>query len=101
MVGLPTGASALSSLAQYEEGKQHLTGGESDVGRGSGVAGRILEWVARKLHWFEEHLVLKGGGEGLKAAIERIGKYAVMIEQLLSQPRYLLLLIMATFVVII
>jgi NADH:ubiquinone oxidoreductase subunit 5 (subunit L)/multisubunit Na+/H+ antiporter MnhA subunit len=100
MVGLPTGASALSSLAQYEE-RRDGPAVDADIGRGSGVAGRILEWVARKLHWFEEHLVLKGGGEGLKDAIEHIGKYAVLIEQLLSQPRYLLLLIMATFVVII
>jgi len=100
MVGLPTGASALSSLAQYEE-RRDGPAVDTDIGRGSGVAGRILEWVARKLHWFEEHLVLKGGGEGLKDAIEHIGKYAVLIEQLLSQPRYLLLLIMATFVVII
>ena len=100
MVGLPTGASALSSLAQYEERRDGPAVAD-EIGRGSGVAGRILEWVARKLHWFEEHLVLKGGGEGLKDAIEHIGKYAVLIEQLLSQPRYLLLLIMATFVVII
>jgi len=100
MVGLPTGVSALSSLAQYAESKDSPAM-DSNIGRGSGVAGRILEWVARNLHWFEEHLVLKGGGEGLKDAIEHIGKYAVLIEQLLSQPRYLLLLIMATFVVII
>jgi hypothetical protein len=52
------------------------------------------------LHWFEEHLVLKGGGEGMMEAIQRIGAYATRIEQLLAQPRYLLLLIMATFVVI-
>ena len=101
MVGLPTGASALSSLAQYEEKSGGGAKSRGDVGRGSGIAGRILEWVARKLHWFEEHLVLKGGGEGLREGIERIGKYALLIEQLLSQPRYLLLLIMATFAVII
>ena len=101
MVGLPTGASALSSLAQYEEKAAGGTGRGSDVGRGSGVAGRMLEWIARKLHWFEEHLVLKGGGEGLKEGIERIGRYALLVERLLSQPRYLLLLIMATFAVII
>ena len=40
-------------------------------------------------------------GEGLKRAIELIGGYLMNIEQLLSQPRYLLLMIMATFVVII
>ena len=101
MVGMPTSASALSSLAQYEEEKRGLATAGSDIGSGSGVAGRILEWLASKLQWFEEQLVLKGGGEGLKEAIEHIGKYAVLIEQLLSQPGYLLLLIRATFVVII
>lgn len=101
MVGLPTGASSLSSLAQYEEHGQRPAVQDSDIVTGSGIAGRILEWIASKLHWFEEQLVLKGSGEGLKDAIERLGRYALLIERLLSQPRYLLLLIMATFVVII
>jgi NADH:ubiquinone oxidoreductase subunit 5 (subunit L)/multisubunit Na+/H+ antiporter MnhA subunit len=101
IVGLPTGVSALSSLAQWEERKKGYAATEDDVGRGSGLAGQLLEWVAGMLHWFEEHLVLKGGGEGLKDAIDLIGKYVVLIEGLLSQPRYLLLIIMATFVVII
>ena len=101
MVGLPTGASALSSLAQYERRTDSQVGTDSDIGTGSGMAGRMLEWLANKLHWFEEHMVLKGGGEGLQEIIERVGKYALLIEFLLSQPRYLLLLVMATFVVII
>jgi hypothetical protein len=33
-------------------------------------------------------------------AIRRIGAFAIRIDRLLSQPRYLILLIMATFVVI-
>jgi len=33
-------------------------------------------------------------------AIQRVGTFATRIELLLSQPRYLLLLIMATFAVI-
>jgi len=60
-----------------------------------------MQRLATVLYWFEEHLVLQGGGEGLKRAIELIGGYLMNIEQLLSQPRYLLLMIMATFVVII
>ncbi len=101
IVGLPTGTTALSSLSQYEKGKTGLAATDSDIGTGSGAAGHALEWFAVRLQWFEEHLVLKGSGEGLMGAIRLIGKYAMLIEQLLSQPRYLLLLIMATFVVII
>ena len=101
MVGLPAPASALSSLAQWEAKKGERLGIDGDIGSARGVAGRLMEWVARILHWFEEHLVLKSGGEGLHNAIQRIGGYATRIEELLSQPRYLLLLIMATFVVII
>jgi NADH:ubiquinone oxidoreductase subunit 5 (subunit L)/multisubunit Na+/H+ antiporter MnhA subunit len=73
---------------------------EGDPVRGRGILGRTLEGAATLLHWIEEHLVLHGGGDGLLAAIRRVGVYAQRIEELLSQPRYLLLLIMATFVVI-
>jgi len=65
------------------------------------MAGRLMEWLAKLLYWFEEHLVLQGGGEGLKRTIDLIGGYLKRVEHLLSQPRYLLLLIMATFAVII
>ena len=66
-----------------------------------GVVGRLMEFLARVLPWFEEHLILKGGGEGLIAGIQRVGKYMLQAENLLSQPRYLILAIAATFVVII
>jgi NADH:ubiquinone oxidoreductase subunit 5 (subunit L)/multisubunit Na+/H+ antiporter MnhA subunit len=101
IVGLPAPASALSSLAAWEARKDGALGIDGDFGSASGIAGRLMEWIARILHWFEEHLVLKGGGEGLHNAIQKIGGYATRVEELLSQPRYLLLLIMATFVVII
>ncbi len=100
-VGLPAQASVLSSLSDFEAQQQgYVNLAEGDLARGRGILGRILEWTATVLHWFEEHLVLRGGGEGLVEAIHRIGAYAMQIEQLLSQPRYLLLLIMATFAVI-
>jgi len=100
-IGLPAQASAISSLADWEAQKQgYANVAEGDIARGRGILGRIMEWLATVLHWFEEQLVLKGGGEGLLEAIQRIGAYASRIEQLLAQPRYLLLLIMATFVVI-
>lgn len=72
----------------------------SSVGHGQGVAGRFMEVLARGLQWFEEHLILRGGGESLIAGIQRLGKYMQQVEILLGQPRYLILLIAATFVVI-
>lgn len=104
LVGLPGSASAVSSLAQWEEIKHgqagHLLGDSGDVGHASGAIGRLMEAVATVLHWFEEHLVLKGGDEGIFNLVQRIGNGLTKIEVLLSEPRYLILLIVITFVVI-
>lgn len=99
VVGLSGSSGAITSLAQHQEQKQFGTA--DGIGTGRGAMGRILQWIASKLYWFEEHLVLRGGGEGLLKGINFLGRYIQQIEQLLSSPRYLLLLIMATFVVII
>jgi len=101
MVGLPDQAGHLNSVARWEALRQGRGDKDSAVGHGRGMAGRLMEWLASLLYWFEEHLVLQGAGEGLKRAIDLIGGYLKHAEELLSQPRYLLLLIMATFVVII
>ncbi|HXK55033.1 MAG TPA: proton-conducting transporter membrane subunit [Gammaproteobacteria bacterium] len=101
MVGLPDQSGSLNSLARWELLQQGRGDADTAVGRGRGMAGRLLEWLARVLYWFEEHLVLQGAGEGLKQAIDALGGYLKRVEELLSQPRYLMLLIMATFTVII
>ena len=104
LVGLPGSASAVSSLAQWEAFKHGQTGrvvGDSgDVGHAQGVVGKLMEAVATLLHWFEEHLVLKGGDEGLFNLVQRLGRVLMTIESLLSEPRYLILLIVVTFIVI-
>jgi NADH:ubiquinone oxidoreductase subunit 5 (subunit L)/multisubunit Na+/H+ antiporter MnhA subunit len=104
LVGLPGSASAVSSLAQWEQFKVgeagRVVGDSGDVGRGRGVAGRLMEGIAVLLQWFEEHLVLKGGDEGIFNLIQRLGRNLEKVELLLSQPRYLFLLILITFIVI-
>jgi NADH:ubiquinone oxidoreductase subunit 5 (subunit L)/multisubunit Na+/H+ antiporter MnhA subunit len=104
LVGLPGSASAVSSLAQWEEFRHGQTsrvvGDSGDVGRGQGVMGQLMEAVAKQLHWFEEHLVLKGGDEGIFNLIQRLGSGLMNIESLLSEPRYLILLIVVTFIVV-
>lgn len=97
MIGLPDETGAVSALAEWRKERGE---GRDTVGRGRGMAGRLIEWTATMLYWFEQHLVLQGGGEGLKRAIDLVGHYLQQVEYLLGQPRYLLLLIMATFVVI-
>ncbi len=104
MVGLPVSASAISSLAQWDAERRSGSMVEGDSGivaHGRGLLGRFMGWLASLLYWFEERLVLRGGSEGLLAAIEHLGVYVKQVEELLSRPRYLLLLIMATLVVII
>ena len=105
LVGLPEQTSTITSIADWElkrSGAQSLASQEKEqVSRGQGVAGKIMESLADILYWFEEHLVLKSSGEGLLKVLNVIGHYLLQVEELLSQPRYLILLIMATFVVII
>ena len=99
MVGLPEQEHAVSSLSDWEARKQRGGTGEV-IGHGRGVLGRSMEWLANILYWFEERLVLRGGGEGLMKTLRHLGGYALRIERLLENPRYLMLLIMGTFVVI-
>lgn len=70
------------------------------VGKGRGLSGQFIETIAIAFEWFEEHLILKSGGDGLIALVNHLGRYILIIEKLLSQPRYLVLLIALTFVVI-
>lgn len=70
------------------------------VVKGRGLAGGLLMWVAERLGTFEQRLVLQGGGGKLGAGLQRLGDWLKWVESLLEQPRYLLLMVMATLVVI-
>jgi hypothetical protein len=89
LVGMPEAQRAAELLSPYEE-----------VVKGRGLVGAILAWSADRINRFEQHLVLQGGGGGLGQALNRLGVWLRFIESLLEQPRYLLVLIMATVVVI-
>jgi NADH:ubiquinone oxidoreductase subunit 5 (subunit L)/multisubunit Na+/H+ antiporter MnhA subunit len=99
-IGLPVQASAISTVAHWEAHKQGHSLIESDVGRGRGILGRTMEWLASLLYWFEEHLILHSGSGSQLDRLKNTGKYLEKIEQLLSQPRYLLLIVLITFMVI-
>lgn len=101
LVGMPAQARAVSSLATWETWKSgERERPEGTVGKGQGLVGKLIENIASALHWFEEHLVLKGGGENLMNSLRLLGKHLTKIDELLTQPRYLLLMIVVTFVII-
>ncbi|MBU0752588.1 MAG: hypothetical protein KJ787_06710 [Gammaproteobacteria bacterium] len=79
-----------------EEGERD----EDAVIRGHGLAGAFLVWTADRLHRFESHLVMQQGSGPLTRAMRRIGEYLLVFEALLERPRYLIVAIVATFVVI-
>lgn len=88
MVGLPANQRAATLL------------NDRSLVEGRGLAGRTLAWVADHLDRFEHHLVLQGAGGKLGAGLHRLGQTFKQIEDLLEQPRYLLLLVMVTLAVI-
>ncbi len=73
---------------------------EEAVVKGRGLAGGLLMWLARQLDHFEQHLVLRGIGGRLGAGMQRLGHWLTWVESLFEQPRYLLLIVMVTMVVI-
>lgn len=66
-----------------------------------GLPGRLLLWVSEHLQGLEAHLSLRGRGGAMDMLLRRLGAHLRMVEALLEQPRYLMLAVMATFVVII
>jgi len=98
LAGLPAQTNAMSSISN-KDGREGSVSFRW-VSPVSGLLGILLDSLADLLHWIEQRLVLRGGGEGLQAGIRHLGSFLLQIEHLLSQPRYLLLLIMATLVVI-
>lgn len=97
LVGLPEKAKAAALLGQVEQARQQ---GDRAVVQGYGAAGKLLEWLADRLDQFERKLVLEAGGGRLAWLMRLLGQWLVAVENLLERPRYLLLLIMATLVVI-
>ena len=77
-----------------------LLGDRTEVVKGRGLFGGVLAWTADRMNRFEQRLVLQGGGGRLGSGLARLADWLKLIEEMLEQPRYLLVLIMATVVVI-
>jgi hypothetical protein len=99
VAGRPGHEGVIGSLAEWETQRQAGAAGQAPM-QGHGAAGRLLAWVSDALAWLEERLVLQAGSASVKERLRAATRVLVQIDQLLAQPRYLLLMIMATFVVI-
>ncbi|MEE9444874.1 MAG: proton-conducting transporter membrane subunit [Cocleimonas sp.] len=100
ITGIPSHSNMLSTLSHWEAQQQGKFTISDEVGKGRGMFGKILEMFASSLQFVEERLILKGSGEGLMKAVNFLGNYLEIVDKLLTQPRYVLVLIMATFVVV-
>ena len=65
-----------------------------------GLPGRALASVSEILERLENRLLLRGRGGSAEQLLQRLGNYLRIVENLLEQPRYLMMAVMATFVVI-
>lgn len=101
-LGVPAPAMrAVSSLAQWEERKMgaNLESDEDSFAQGSGLAGKLAQWSAALLSWFEYHFILRGIGRQSIHVGRRLGRAANRFEQLLLSPRYLILFVLITLMV--
>ncbi len=83
-----------------EPGKGQSASAEKPLIRADGLAGGALLWLATRLQALEVHLSLRGRGGIGERLLQHAGAYVRAMEALLEQPRYLMLAVMATFVVI-
>ncbi|MDO9106506.1 MAG: proton-conducting transporter membrane subunit [Methylovulum sp.] len=102
IMGVPTPAiGTLSSLAQVEEEiiGAKLSDESDEFARGSGLAGKLTEWAAAVVHWFEDRFVLRGIGKDAIHYGRQLGHAANKFEQIILRPRYLVLFVCITFLV--
>lgn len=102
VLGVPAPAiNAVSSLAAWEERKigANLASDEDSFAQGSGLAGKLAQWTAAMMSWFEYHFILRGIGRHSIRLGRRLGRAANRFEQLLLSPRYLILFVLITLMV--
>jgi NADH:ubiquinone oxidoreductase subunit 5 (subunit L)/multisubunit Na+/H+ antiporter MnhA subunit len=73
---------------------------DDDVIRAHGLAGRLLRWTAERCQRLESHLVMQNREGPAVRLLRHLGGYLAVFEALLERPRYLVVAIAITFVVI-
>jgi NADH:ubiquinone oxidoreductase subunit 5 (subunit L)/multisubunit Na+/H+ antiporter MnhA subunit len=92
--------SYLVGMPERHRGGEAGTTDEDKVIRGHGLAGAFLAWSAGHLQRFESNLVMQQSGGPVARFMRHVGDYLLVLETLLERPRYLVLAVMAIFVVI-
>lgn len=92
--------SYLVGMPERHRGGRVGTIDDDRVIRGHGLAGAFLAWSAGHLQRFESNLVMQQSGGPVSRIMRRVGDYLLVLETLLERPRYLVLAVMAIFVVI-
>jgi NADH:ubiquinone oxidoreductase subunit 5 (subunit L)/multisubunit Na+/H+ antiporter MnhA subunit len=87
-------ASIAAALARGDEAVR------PEILRVNGLPATLLLTAANALHWFEEKLVLQAIGKDLLVFGRHLGRRMNLIEDLLNQPRYLLLIVLATLLAV-
>lgn len=100
LTGTPSHTNVLSTLVQMQALQTGNLQLSNQVGIGSGIFGKLLQRIAEIMEWFEERLVLKSSSDGLAGLAKVLGERAELVEIYLRQPRYMLVLIAATLVVV-
>ena len=83
-----------------DPGRGKAVSAERPLVMADGLPGRLLAGVSELLERLENHLLLRGRGGAAEQMLLRTGNYLRIVENLLEQPRYLMMAVMATFVVI-
>ncbi len=92
--------SYLVGMPERHRGGRVVAIDDDRVIRGHGLAGAFLAWSAGHLQRFESNLVMQQSGGPVSRIMRRVGDYLLVLETLLERPRYLVLAVMAIFVVI-
>lgn len=99
VMGFPTTVVHSSANFVFREEQKigaRLDTGENIFASGSGLAGKLTALTAALSGWFEHHFVLKGVEKNLPEAGRRLGYIANHLEQMLLQPRTLVVFILIT-----
>ena len=103
IMGVPAPAiRTLSSLAQQEEKilGARLDNDDDQFAQGSGLAGKLTEWFAAIMHGFEDRFVLRGINKDAIMQGRKLGHAANKFEQLILRPRYLVLFVLITLLIV-
>jgi NADH:ubiquinone oxidoreductase subunit 5 (subunit L)/multisubunit Na+/H+ antiporter MnhA subunit len=91
----------MSALLQQEETRigARLDNTHDNFAQGSGLAGKLTEWVAALSNWFEQRFILQGLGRDMISFGRHMGQAANRFEHLLLRPRYLVAFVLLTLLV--